>query len=506
MNREKMAGFLLTLRKESKLTQKDLADEFYKYDQIVSEVAISSWENAKTIPNLDKLLILSDLYKVSLDELLDGERYVKENYEEKYLLAKDNWLSYLEGDTNSSNLWCEQVIKIKEKFKSLVKKFVVLDWTRADEEEFRFLFAHFYTFSNDFEEHDHNNFEMSFSLLKQEMYKRKLETANLSDEEKVWELQKLVFPKDALHLNRVNLPDYLPKEDSDIDKLIKSLEFWEKDILLATFQNDDFLFCQRDGWGATALIDYEKKFGKKYDKEQIQKDLLKYLLNNGARLNSCYMNSIHREQIDKRIIDYLEDLYVGAIKPMDVYVLSENIKHFKVANTKKNRFVKKYFYNLSCSKLKLSIAELYNYWEHNDEIPKELLWKLAEANNIDLTQDEYYIMADLKIHERSFFDFWQESKENEKRLEVGKIEFNDLLDALRNNQDIYVDVVEHFIGGHTFAEVIDFCYRKNQSISKTKLLNARQKKRTIELLNEIDNLSVAEIKAKYFKMEVYDID
>ena len=63
-----LATNLVALRKQSGLTQMDLAEKLN-----VSRQAVSRWEVGAAVPSTDNLKILSDLYGVSVDELLKGE-------------------------------------------------------------------------------------------------------------------------------------------------------------------------------------------------------------------------------------------------------------------------------------------------------------------------------------------------------------------------------------------------------------------------------------------------
>lgn len=60
---------IYTLRTERNLSQGDLADALD-----VSRQSISKWENNNSVPDLDKLVKLSALFEVSLDELVKGEK------------------------------------------------------------------------------------------------------------------------------------------------------------------------------------------------------------------------------------------------------------------------------------------------------------------------------------------------------------------------------------------------------------------------------------------------
>ena len=43
----------------------------------ISRQTLSNWENGKTLPNISNILMMSDLYKISLDELLKGDIKMK---------------------------------------------------------------------------------------------------------------------------------------------------------------------------------------------------------------------------------------------------------------------------------------------------------------------------------------------------------------------------------------------------------------------------------------------
>ena len=70
-----MGKFLKELREQKNLSQEKLAKEFAKSFLDVSTNAISGWEKGKSIPDIDKLNFLADFYGVTVDDILDGEKY-----------------------------------------------------------------------------------------------------------------------------------------------------------------------------------------------------------------------------------------------------------------------------------------------------------------------------------------------------------------------------------------------------------------------------------------------
>ncbi len=69
----KLADRLVELRKEHKLSQEALAEKLG-----LSRQAISKWERAEASPDTDNLIALSELYGITLDQLL-GNQETKEN-------------------------------------------------------------------------------------------------------------------------------------------------------------------------------------------------------------------------------------------------------------------------------------------------------------------------------------------------------------------------------------------------------------------------------------------
>lgn len=63
---------LLRINRESnKLTQEQLADKIY-----VSRQTVSKWERGESLPDIENIIILSDLYDISIDQLLRGAKFL----------------------------------------------------------------------------------------------------------------------------------------------------------------------------------------------------------------------------------------------------------------------------------------------------------------------------------------------------------------------------------------------------------------------------------------------
>ncbi len=69
---------IFELRNKQKMSQGDLAEKLN-----VSRQSISKWETDASVPELDKLIMLSDLFSITIDELVRDELPEKSAYEEK---------------------------------------------------------------------------------------------------------------------------------------------------------------------------------------------------------------------------------------------------------------------------------------------------------------------------------------------------------------------------------------------------------------------------------------
>lgn len=65
MDNKRIGHYLLKKRKEETKTQKEVADELG-----VTYQAVSRWENGDSIPDIETLCMIADMYHVSVDEIL----------------------------------------------------------------------------------------------------------------------------------------------------------------------------------------------------------------------------------------------------------------------------------------------------------------------------------------------------------------------------------------------------------------------------------------------------
>ena len=73
------------LRQEAQLSQEELAERIY-----VSRQTISNWENDKSYPDVNSLVLLSETFQISLDNLIKGDIEVMKDVIQKEEIEKMN--------------------------------------------------------------------------------------------------------------------------------------------------------------------------------------------------------------------------------------------------------------------------------------------------------------------------------------------------------------------------------------------------------------------------------
>ena len=75
---QRIGSFLSQLRKEKGLTQERLGEQLG-----VSNKTVSRWETGTYLPPVEQLQLLCELYGITINEILSGERLGQEEYQKK---------------------------------------------------------------------------------------------------------------------------------------------------------------------------------------------------------------------------------------------------------------------------------------------------------------------------------------------------------------------------------------------------------------------------------------
>ncbi len=99
MNPERTGKFIAELRKESKLTQKELAESLG-----VTDKAVSKWETGKCYPDIEILGTLAQFFGVTVNDLLSGEKTEAVSRDNA---ADSNIISIMKRLRGLNKKWCE---------------------------------------------------------------------------------------------------------------------------------------------------------------------------------------------------------------------------------------------------------------------------------------------------------------------------------------------------------------------------------------------------------------
>ena len=103
----KIGKFISELRHESKITQEELGEKLG-----VTNKTISRWENGNYLPSVEMLQLLSNIFSVSINELLCGERLSDNSFRQR---ADDTIVNVLKNSTFSlkerCNYWRKKWLK-----------------------------------------------------------------------------------------------------------------------------------------------------------------------------------------------------------------------------------------------------------------------------------------------------------------------------------------------------------------------------------------------------------
>lgn len=528
MDKIKIGNYLKDLRKKKRrvdgkpFTQADLSDALASAGLEVSINGINEWESGKSLPSPEKLDFLSKIYNKIIDEILEGEDINQVDYKKVYFIYNNDWFNTVVDEDKIFPMNQEQILKVYNRFRELSKIIINRPLSSNEEKEYKFLFEHFYSLTDYHYNYCKINANNSFLRLMDSINQMRIEVCNMTDDEKYWEVQKLYEEIDDNNYRFShwrNMDDLVTNEEKDpnviyIKNRFEALDNWQKDMFLAMFQNIEGYDRTPDKWGADHLKRYEAENGE-YNHDDRIKEEMKYLINHGASYNKWFLNCYQKKIEKKRIIDRLEELYNMCLKPIEIAVQNHETDKreiVKIENTVKNRFINNYYFYLSgLLKYKKDtdssysdLQQTFDYFTTHDEIDDETRKRIAELENIDTNKEKKYWMADYKQRIGYMEDRYVEYKDKEKQIEEGLKEIKKLEDLLKSGEKEYSYESLEMLGGTDEKSIREWIVYWKSKLDYSEYLRTRDLKKTKELLLDLENLSLAEIKEKYFKMEVID--
>ena len=505
-----MGQLLKECRIASKLTMKELVSALDAEYLTVTIKTITDWESGKTVPELDRLQFLSKLYHLAIDEILDGERALSNaDFQKEYPLISGE-LNKINDNGEFFNKRNQQVKKINKRFKELIIKYYLHGLSQNERKELNYLFNGKCSLS-DYFEYDRSSSD-DFVNFYNMLWILKKDSVFSNEQEFYWEAQKYFDTKGMPYsITFYTISDEEMFNGNDfVLYLIKQAEPWELDAVVSGFQKFEPISYPIDS-SSRQLDRYKEQHGKEFDREEIYKSTLKYLLTHGAMLNPCFLSYKLIKTKSVQIIDRLEELYRLCVRPIEVFVAEhDNIRETKrcfVENTRFNRFLNSYYelkaaLNHKISDEKMSPKELY-YLLFEDKDSERAVKLLCESKGIDTNRDKSRILADLNFD----LGYWKKKKQEfldrENEIDKGLKEIKKLEALLEQGKASYsIEYIEE-VGPSDSNNIIAFASECKRELGYSAFNKVRDKKATEALLKEIDNLSIDEIRKKYFPMEEY---
>ena len=510
MNKKNMGKFLKELRNANKYTMNNLIAKLDSENLTVTTKTIVDWEKGNTVPELEKLVFLARLYKVTVDEILDGERFLtKEDLFKKYPLYSKEFKEIKDNKVFFDKR-TEYIEIVNKRFKQLIKKVYESGLTHNEKVEFDFLFKHKCKLSEFCEERSNDEFINFYGELKDLKANPKI----TSFDEFWWEAQKLFdnssdYPT-SIWFGAIT-DEEIFEENHFVKYLIDHAEPWEMDMLVAGLQNFDPIVMDADSH-SNHLRWYKERHGKEFNREEIFKSTLKFLLNHGGMLNPYFYNFYEKKIRKIKVIDRLEELYKLCLRPIEVYTIDDERQGFQkrsfIENTKFNRFLSQYHSFLFSITHERNVEELNPKALYElvigDDNEDRIVKLLCKYKNIDTNRDKSYVLADLSWD----LKFWREKKcefiKKEEDISKGLKEIKKLEALLNKKQEFFEESYIEEVGPKQVGELYGYIKYWKRPISLVEFNNERDKDLSEQLLKEIDKLTVQEIREKFFFKETQE--
>lgn len=492
MNKKKMGRFLRKLRMERGYSIEKLANEFSKAYLDISINTISKWENGRSIPDIENLRFLSEFFVVSIDEILDGDKYLDIDFEAKYFVCNPDW----DKDVDSGSIgvmFSEQCLLISKTTNDLLKKYLDDSISANEYRELSFLLKTFYIAVSPF------NWMEIFKQM------TLMKNNNLSVEEKYWEIKKRIdlLPQFRLTYNDVSYEQF---KNEDIQKRFANLDDWEKDYFVSVMQVENPIFNLNE-FGSKTLEWYEEQHGKQYDLNQICKDTLMFFIQNGGMLNTSFFGYHTCEYQHVRIINEAEKNFDISKKPFVVRHNKEDGRneYYLVENNENNRFIRDRYNGLILPLTKAGVSmEEIQLLRYDDHLPDNVIIKLAKSKNIDTNRDIQYIKADLAFEIRMIESEMHKDKHFEGEKIIDDEYFNESnLKSLREDGTKEFDSFTMFTGyegGLNHDDRYEYFRKVIRNMSYERYLESRNYERTKILLANFDRLSFDEIRQSFYQI------
>lgn len=444
----RVGKFLKALREEKRLTQKQLPQKLLE-DGGYSDALISKWERGESLPNIEDLKRLGDYFGVSVDEILNGTRNKEEDLERKFFIYNNDWMSNYKAD-ELYNIRKNQELLIETRFKDLLKKMVGDGLSFSEDKEFDFIVTHFYQiFLPAIECKDELSYDNSFN-------------------------EPLKSVEDVNYFDEV-----IPNGLSDI-----KFEIYKQAALMHGLSVDEKV------WEINKKFVFQKR-------QTVQSDISDII-------------DEAEEELRERILtltDLEKDILLATLQTVNVthrygkVGLNINEKKFKRKYDEEQLTKRAIKILIECG-AKLNTA-LLRYW-------KVITRPYDIVNVLEGLQTQYKKPLLVPVCEEGKYHYFMvaNTEHNRKKLGIKNKSSNfDLKDYPRLEERLYsgqvtIQMPSQILAGE-YNERDYFIFARNQilDLSLSDYMSKRDDKKTQELLQDLDSLTLSEIREEYFPAE-----
>lgn len=444
----KVGKFLKALREEKGITQVDLSRKLVE-DGGYSDALISKWERGESLPNIEDLKRLGEYFGVSVDEILNGTRNKEEDLEKKYFIYNNDWMSNYKAD-DLYNIRKNQELLIETRFKDLLKKMVGDGLSFSEDKEFDFIVTYFYQiFLPAIECKDEQAYHNSFN-------------------------EPLKSVEDVNYFDEV-----IPNGLSDI-----KFEIYKQVALMHSLSIDEKV------WEINKKFVFAKR-------QTVQNDI------------SDIIDEVV-EQLRERILtltDLEKDILLATLQTVNVThrygkvglnIYEKKFKH----KYDEEQLTKRAIKILIESGAKLNNA-LLQYW-------KVITWPYDIVNVLEDLQQQYRRPLLVPVCEEGIYHYFMvaNTEHNRKKLGINHEssnfdlkDYSGLEERLYSGQTVIHVPLKVLAGGYGEEEYFIFARNQILDLSLSDYMSKRDDKKTQELLQDLDSLSLSEIRDEYFPAE-----
>ena len=444
----RVGKFLKTLREELGLTQVQLAQNVLE-DGGYSDALISKWERGQCLPNIDDMKMLANYFGVSVDEILNGARNKKEDFGKKYFIYNNDWMSRYKTD-DLYDIREKQELLIETRFKELLEKMVSDGLTFAEDKEFDFIITHFYQI-----------FLPAIECKDEDAYR------NSFNGPCVW-IEDVNYFGEVIPGGLIDIKFEIYKQSALMHSLSVDEKVWEI--------NKKFVFTKRQAVQrdiSDVIDDAEDKLRERMlTLTELEKDILLAMFQT-INVTNCYGMShlnIYEKKFKRKYNE--EQLTKHAIK-----ILIES-------GAKLNNDLLQYWRVTTSSYNIVSVLE-----DLQKQYKRPLLVPIFEEGKY------HYFTVENTEHNRKKMGLINET------LKFDMKDYSRLEERLYGGQKTIQIPFKSLVGGYSEEGIFIFARSQILNLSLSDYMSKRDDKKTKELLQNLERLSLSEIREIYFQAE-----